>query len=62
MAKHIVVLSDGTWEALGAAEVLEITDDAFEQLSNGTIEPSDLQADDVLSETPLHMMRPSVAR
>lgn len=47
MSKRIVVLSDGTWETFGSAEVWTITDEAFDKLCDGD-EPKRLTAGDVL--------------
>ena len=47
MSKRIVVLSDGTWETFGSAEVWTITDEAFDKLCDGD-EPKHLTAGDVL--------------
>lgn len=48
MAKQILVLGDGeTWDIVVDAQVLTITDEAYEKLLNGD-EPKHLTAGDVL--------------
>jgi hypothetical protein len=48
MVKQIVVLSDGTWETIGEAKILTITDDAHDSLLDGATEISDLTDADIL--------------
>lgn len=48
MAVKIVVLSDGTWERVGPAQVWTITDDAYDTLCEG-METGDLEDSKVLS-------------
>jgi hypothetical protein len=42
MAKRIIVLSDGTWETVGAAQILTVMDNAYEALCDGYKDISDL--------------------
>lgn len=46
MANRIVVLSDGTWDTM--ATVMDITDAAYDKLTNGDIETCDLEESDIL--------------
>ena len=48
MAVRIVVLSDGTWQAIGGSKVYTITEDAYDNLLDGNKEIDDLTAGDVL--------------
>ena len=48
MAKRIIVLSDGTWETFGSAEVWTITDEALEKLCEGD-EPKHLTKTDIIN-------------
>jgi hypothetical protein len=50
MATSIVILSDGTWEKIGGADIVTLTDEAYEKLCDGFITVNDLQADDVVAE------------
>jgi len=47
MAKRIVVLSDGTWETVGDAEVWTITEEAFDKLLAGDA-PKHLTETDII--------------
>jgi len=50
MATHrIIVLSDGTWESVGEAKVMEITDDAYANLCDGYYKVNDFDEGDVIS-------------
>lgn len=48
MSVKIVVLSDGTWETLGEAQVMEITKAAYDYIASG-MEPKDIDESNVLS-------------
>jgi hypothetical protein len=50
MVKRIIVLSDGTWETVGDAQILTITDDAYDNLLDGISEIRDLKEDSDITD------------
>lgn len=50
MARKIIVLSEGTWETVGAAQILTITDDAYDRLVDGFATVSDLKEDSDITD------------
>ena len=50
MKRIIVVLGDGTWATVGNAEILEVTEAAFEALCDGEIDGNDLRGEDVVND------------
>ena len=54
MAKQIIVFSDGdTWETNGFANIMVITDKAYDDLCNGQINVRNIDEKDILRETPI---------
>jgi hypothetical protein len=54
MAKQIIVFSDGdTWETNGFASIMVISDKAYDDLCNGQINVRNIEAKDILRETPI---------
>jgi hypothetical protein len=50
MATRIIVMADGTWDILGKAVVMSITDEAFNLLQSGCINVDEFQPKDVIEE------------
>jgi len=52
MATHrIIVLSDGTWESVGDAEVMEITERAYWGLCQGEFKTNGIEEKDIINIT-----------